>query len=371
MIRGILALAALTAFGMIGAGPTSAEIAGGTLVGTVGPGFTITLTKDGAPVTTLPAGDYTLTVTDAAANHNFHIFGPGLDEVVTSVPFIGTVTTTIHLTRGTFTFQCDPHRTVMIGTFTVPDTAPVANDDSAATTSGSATTIEVLANDTDADGDAITASIVTSPAGGTAAVNPDGTITYSAASFFAGTDTFTYRVSDGSLSSEPATVTVAVNDPAPPVLTVPIAMVANATSSAGAVVSFTATAADTVDPNPAVTCRPQSGSTFPIGTTTVDCTATDAAGNATSGSFRVRVRGAGGQLRSLEQAVIGVGPGRSLAAKVELARLFFAFHQTRATCLTLAVFNLEVRAQAGRKVPRARAAELIADSNRIRNVLDC
>src|SRR5262249_2481263 len=57
----------------------------------------------------------------------------------------------------------------------------------------------------------------------------------------------------------------------------------------GAVVTFTATATDNVDGTDPVTCTPASGSTFPVGTTTVNCTATDAAGNYSSGSFKVTV----------------------------------------------------------------------------------
>ena len=51
--------------------------------------------------------------------HNFHVFGPGLDEVMTTVPFRGTVTRKIHLRHGQYTFQCDPHSFAMNGTFTV------------------------------------------------------------------------------------------------------------------------------------------------------------------------------------------------------------------------------------------------------------
>ena len=89
-------------------------------MGTVGPGFTITLTKDGAPVTSLTPGLYFLTVHDRAANHNFHIIGPGIDIEVTSVPFIGDETIGLKVKDGVFTYVCDPHATTMHGTFTAP-----------------------------------------------------------------------------------------------------------------------------------------------------------------------------------------------------------------------------------------------------------
>ena len=56
---------------------------------------------------------------DLATIHNFHIFGPSLDDTVTTVPQTGTVTVKILLKHGEYTFQCDPHRTFMRGTFTV------------------------------------------------------------------------------------------------------------------------------------------------------------------------------------------------------------------------------------------------------------
>ncbi|MDP9368506.1 MAG: HYR domain-containing protein, partial [Chloroflexota bacterium] len=62
-----------------------------------------------------------------------------------------------------------------------------------------------------------------------------------------------------------------------------------ATSPSGAAVSFTATAEDIVDGDVLVDCTPASESTFGLGTTTVACEATDAAGNTASGSFTVTV----------------------------------------------------------------------------------
>jgi len=74
-----------------------------------------------------------------------------------------------------------------------------------------------------------------------------------------------------------------------PVLSLPGALLAEATSPAGAVVAYTATATDNEDPAPDVVCTPASGSTFGLGVTTVSCTATDDVGNQSSGSFSVHV----------------------------------------------------------------------------------
>jgi plastocyanin len=90
------------------------------LAGADGPGFTITLKKGGNAVKTLPHGSYVITVKDASASHNFHIFGPGVAKVVTSVSFVGTKKVAVTLQKGTYTFQCDPHaKSGMKGTFKV------------------------------------------------------------------------------------------------------------------------------------------------------------------------------------------------------------------------------------------------------------
>ncbi len=88
------------------------------LVGTVGPGFTISLTNDGTTVKTLKPGAYKITVNDEASIHNFHLFGPGVDKA-TDVASTGTVTWTVKLSKGSYTFQCDPHAASMNGSFSV------------------------------------------------------------------------------------------------------------------------------------------------------------------------------------------------------------------------------------------------------------
>ncbi len=80
-------------------------------------------------------------------------------------------------------------------------------------------------------------------------------------------------------------------DVTPPVLTVPATITVNAASSAGASVAYTVTASDWFDPSPVVACVPPSGSVFPIGTTTVTCTATALSGNQSTATFSVVVRG--------------------------------------------------------------------------------
>ncbi len=86
------------------------------------------------------------------------------------------------------------------------------------------------------------------------------------------------------------TATVVSCDTTPPTLHLPANMTVEATSASGATVTFTATADDANPAHPAVTCTPASGSTFGFGTTTVNCSATDAAGNTANGSFTVTVQ---------------------------------------------------------------------------------
>jgi hypothetical protein len=73
---------------------------------------------------------------------------------------------------------------------------------------------------------------------------------------------------------------------AAPVLSLPNDVTLEATSAAGAVATYTVTATDAEDPSPPTpVCSPPSGSTFPLGTTTVACTVTDSGGLTDSGSF--------------------------------------------------------------------------------------
>lgn len=92
------------------------------LRGTVGPDFTITLkTAQGRLVTRdtkLKPGTYTIRVRDLSPIHNFHLFGPGVNKL-TSVQNTGSVSWTVRLTRGVYHYRCDPHRTIMHGSFTV------------------------------------------------------------------------------------------------------------------------------------------------------------------------------------------------------------------------------------------------------------
>jgi len=123
-----------------------------------------------------------------------------------------------------FTYQaCDPAGACDTATVTIHVTcvndAPVAQDDTYTTNEDTPLVVAkpgVLGNDYDVDGDPLTAVLVSGPAHGTLTLNPDGSFTYTPNPKFYGTDTFTYRVFDGELYSNVATVTITVsfvNDP--------------------------------------------------------------------------------------------------------------------------------------------------------------
>jgi plastocyanin len=108
---------ALAAIAAVLAAP-SAVAATGTLVGTDGPGFTITLKQGGKKVVKLKAGSYTITIQDKSDIHNFHLTGPGVNKK-TSVGGKGTTTWKVTLKKGTYKYVCDPHASFMKGSFSV------------------------------------------------------------------------------------------------------------------------------------------------------------------------------------------------------------------------------------------------------------
>lgn len=118
MTRRIPLLLGTAALAAAAIGPATAGAAT-TLTGTVGPGFTIALKgPHGAKVTSLKAGSYRIVVNDQSAIHDFHLTGPGVDKA-TAVPFKGKSTWNVTVKKGTYTYVCDPHKSMMHGSFSV------------------------------------------------------------------------------------------------------------------------------------------------------------------------------------------------------------------------------------------------------------
>jgi plastocyanin len=120
-LRALVAAASLVGAGYAAATFVAApgQAAGPVLNATVGPGFTISLTQNGAPVTTLAPGQYTVNVSDNSDIHNFHLSGPGGLSQATGIEFIGNVGWDVTFSAGTYNFVCDAHAYSMEGTFTV------------------------------------------------------------------------------------------------------------------------------------------------------------------------------------------------------------------------------------------------------------
>jgi hypothetical protein len=120
---------ALAAFVLLLALAGSAGADSPTLFGTTGPGLSIRLSDaSGNPVTHLDPGTYTIQIEDRSAEHNFDLRGPGVSKA-TEIETTGTVTWTVALTDGVYTYQCDAHSLQMHGSFavgsaTIPTTPP-------------------------------------------------------------------------------------------------------------------------------------------------------------------------------------------------------------------------------------------------------
>ena len=161
-------------------------------------------------------------------------------------------------------------------------------------------------------------------------------------------------------------------DNTPPVITPHADITANATSPSGAVVSFTVQATDDVG-IASLICVPPSGSVFPVGTTLVQCTASDDAGNTAVASFNVMVKGASEQIVDLVELVRGMTLPPLAKAKLLLA-LQTALANPRnkpLACTALSAFIALVQSQPASVIPPAKKAQLIADATRIKAVIGC
>ncbi|MEM6752118.1 MAG: Ig-like domain-containing protein [Cyanobacteria bacterium P01_C01_bin.38] len=127
--------------------------------------------------------------------------------------FNGTDSFTYTIDDGTLTSE---PATVQINVGTLTNTAPVAQNDIYTTPTGEALTVDVasgvLANDTDAEGNRLNATVIENPTNGSYTFSSEGSFTYTPLEGFNGTDSFTYTVSDGELTSAPATVQINVGE---------------------------------------------------------------------------------------------------------------------------------------------------------------
>ena len=99
-------------------------------------------------------------------------------------------------------------------TITAVNDAPTANGDTGTTNEDTALVVAapgVLSNDSDPEGQGLTASVVSQPAHGTLTLNASGGYTYAPTANYSGTDSFTYRANSVSTPSNTATVSLTIN----------------------------------------------------------------------------------------------------------------------------------------------------------------
>jgi uncharacterized repeat protein (TIGR01451 family) len=118
------------------------------------------------------------------------------------------------------------------------------------------------------------------------------------------------RAADAAGNAAAGSFTVTVRDTVPPRLALPPSSVLQATGPEGAPLTYVASATDAVDGRLAVSCTGPGGAAFPIGTSTVTCSAADGAGDATTGSFTVTVVTQGTQLAGTPAAPAPPSPPR-------------------------------------------------------------
>ena len=110
-LRGVIGLVVATGLVVV---PAAIPAAAVQLRGTAGPGFSITLQNEaGTLVSRLDPGTYDIAVRDLSAEHNFHVYGPGVEEM-TSVDAIEDKNWTVTFREARYTYVCDLHPSQMV-----------------------------------------------------------------------------------------------------------------------------------------------------------------------------------------------------------------------------------------------------------------
>jgi hypothetical protein len=172
---------------------------------------TDSIIEDGVSTVDVLANDIdvdgdTLTVTSVTQGANGSVVDNG-DGTLTYTPdldFNGLDSYTYTVSDGLLTDTATV--TISVG---ADNDAPVAVDDADTIAEDGSSTLDVLANDTDVDGDILAVTSITQGANGTVVDNGDGTLTYTPDADWNGVDSYTYTVSDGFLT-DTATVTITV-----------------------------------------------------------------------------------------------------------------------------------------------------------------
>ena len=193
-----------------------------------------------------------------------------------------------------------------------------------------------------------------------------------------GTTTVHCSATDNNGNTASGSFDLTVVDTTPPALTLSGGITVDATSPAGVIVTYSKAATDIVSGAVAVNCVPASGSTFPIGTSTVACTATDGAGNTAAGSIQVLVQAAAAQVANLVILVQNFNLVQNIANSLDakLQNILSALNAAQSgsvanVCGQLNAFISETQAQSAKKLTEPQANQLIAAATRIEAVIGC
>jgi hypothetical protein len=192
------------------------------------------------------------------------------------------------------------------------------------------------------------------------------------APFMVGVTTITWTATDASGNTTSASQSIKVRDVEAPSLTVPLNVTVPATSPSGAVVNYQLNASDNVAVT-SLTCTKASGATFPIGTNSVTCTAADAAGNSTSGSFDVTVYDAPTEMHNLIQYVLSLGmPNGTTNPLVNQLEAAFgsSVSDNHVACVKMNDF-IGMVSKKGRDIPSGSSAYMTSQAAQIMVVLSC
>ena len=140
-----------------------------------------------------------------------------------------------------------------------------------------------------------------------------------------GTTTVTCSASDTSGNTATGSFTVTVRDTNPPFLGLPNSQTREANSPSGAIVTYFASANDSVDGPVPISCSPASGSPFGFGPTTVTCSASDSHGNTRTGSFTITVRDTTAPFLNVPSQPLTVTATSAAGAVVNLGQAVSAF----------------------------------------------
>ncbi len=177
-------------------------------------------TYSGTPVTiNVAANDYSyygeaVTVARYAYEQTNGTATVNADGTITFVPaagFVGTGSFRYVIYSSNPAMNAVNHAYAYIDVRPVPNYAPVAVNDNLNVGEDSSGTINVLANDSDQDGDALSSNITTGPVNGTASMSPAGLLSYTPNANFYGTDTVQYQVTDSKGAASTATVIIGVS----------------------------------------------------------------------------------------------------------------------------------------------------------------